>query len=218
MFGDKRIMVKKLQYEILDSERKNVLPKLTFLRSRFYLAGGTALALQIGHRSSIDFDFFNQTAFDNMRLFIELEETFDENKIEKIQDLKDTLSIIIDNSIKLSFFRIPYPVITPLIQSQYIRLLPVLEIGTMKLIALTRAAYRDYVDLYFILQQCSLYEIFTLARRKYKNFDEGIYLKCLLYYDDIAISPIQFTKGFNRDKKEIFSFIELKTNEYLRHN
>lgn len=209
-------MVDKLYFNILDRERMSVLPHLAFLKNRFYLAGGTALALQIGHRTSIDFDFFTENTFDNSRLFLEIEENFDQSAIEITQNLKDTLTIVLDKSVKISLFRTPYPVILPLIESNYLWLLPEIEIGVMKLIALTRAAYRDYVDLYFILKKYSLQEIIILAREKYKNFDEGIYLKCLLFYDDIEISPLQLQKGFVKKRKEIFSFIEQMTWEYLK--
>ena len=72
------------------------------------------------------------------------------------------------------------------------------------------------VDLYFILKKHSLNDIFTLARKKIKNFDEAIYLKCLFSYHDVEISPIHFMKGFEKSENEIFSFIEMKTKEFLK--
>jgi hypothetical protein len=205
-------------YNILDANRRSVLPQLAFLKENFYLAGGTALALQIGHRRSIDFDFFTQIPFNNMRMFIEYEEKFKSNVIEKTQDSKDTLTILIDNDIKISMFKIPYPTIYPLIEDKNISVLPMLEVGAMKLIALTRAAFRDYVDMYFILHHFSLNDIFRVAKKKYKNFDEGIYLKCLLSFDDIEMSPIQFINDFERSETEIFSFIEIQTKEYIKRH
>jgi hypothetical protein len=67
-------MVDQLHFKVLDDKRKKILPQLISLKDRFYLAGGTALALQLGHRSSIDFDFFSQIPFDNLNLYIEIEE------------------------------------------------------------------------------------------------------------------------------------------------
>ena len=52
-----------LHYEILDDTRRTLLPRLIPLKTRFYLAGGTGLALQIGHRESVDFDFFSRDEF-----------------------------------------------------------------------------------------------------------------------------------------------------------
>ena len=70
-------------YDILDSDRINVLSKLSFLKNRFYLAGGTGLALQIGHRDSIDFDFFTQTPFEPLKLSRQLSAigSFDQEEI-----------------------------------------------------------------------------------------------------------------------------------------
>lgn len=208
--------MKKLNYNVLDKKRKSILPGLSFLKDKFYLAGGTALALQIGHRVSVDFDYFTINKFDNLRLFNELQELFVNGKIEKIQDVKDTLSVLIDNQIKLSFFAITDKSVLPLIKTEYFSLLPVLEIGAMKLAALTRAAYRDYVDLYYILKKNNLNRIFDLAGRKYKNFDKGIYLKCLLSYNDVELSPIKYKKGFFRKEKDVFAFIEKETKKYIR--
>ena len=207
---------KQLHYEILDPQRKVILPQLIFLKERYYLAGGTALALQIGHRKSEDFDYFTDKPFVNSELFGGFELKFSRCDIEKTQDSKDTLSFILDREIKFSFFRISYPPIGPLIDTRYFCLLSQIEIGAMKIIALTRAAYRDYVDIYFILQNYSLKEIFKLARLKYRNFDEGIYLKCLLSYEDVEVSPIKFNRSFKRAPKEVYSFIERKTKEYIR--
>ena len=54
----------------------NVLPKLSFLKDRFYLAGGTGLALQLGHRDSVDFDFFAKESFNTFDVYKELLEVF----------------------------------------------------------------------------------------------------------------------------------------------
>ena len=75
-------------YDILDEKRIKILPKLKFLKEEFYLAGGTALALQIGHRDSIDFDFFKQEKLDTEKLFYKIKNVFKEHKILKIQEEK----------------------------------------------------------------------------------------------------------------------------------
>jgi len=210
-------MVKTLHYEILDRKRKKILPKLIFLKDRFYLAGGTALALQIGHRTSIDFDYFTNKPFDNARVFREFESIFSDSRIEKTQDMKDTLSFILEPGIKFSLFNIKEKHVCPIIRAEYFNLLGELDIAAMKIIALTRAAYRDYVDLYFILKNHDLNDIISLAKKRYKNFDEGIYLKCLLSHTDVEIAPIKFMPGFKKDKKEIFSYIENHVKIYLKN-
>lgn len=209
-------MVRNLHYEILDKKRESILPKLIFLKNRFYLGGGTALALQIGHRTSIDFDYFTNKQFDNAGIFREFESIFKNSRIEKTQDTADTLSFIIDNEVKFSFFNIKDKPVLPLINSEYFNLLSELDISAMKIIALPRAAYRDYVDLYYILKKHDLKDAINLARKKYRNFDEGFYLKCLLSYDDVEVSPINFKPGFKKNKKDIFSCVEKQTKLYLK--
>lgn len=210
-------MVKNLHYEILGRKRKRILPKLIFLKDRFYLAGGTALALQIGHRTSIDFYYFTNKPFDNRSVFQEFESIFSDSSIKKTQDTEDTLSFILRQDIKFSFFNIKARPVCPIIKAEYFNLLDELDIAAMKIIALTRAAYRDYVDLYFILKKYGLNDIISLAKKKYKNFDEGIYLKCLLSYSDVEIAPLKFLPGFRKDKKEIFSYIENHVKAYLKN-
>ena len=206
-----------LHYEVLGRKRRSMLPDIIFLKDRFYLGGGTALALHIGHRTSIDFDYFTNRQFDNTGIFREFESIFKNSRIEKTQDIADTLSFVIDNEIKFSFFNIKDNPVLLLINSEYFNLLSELDISAMKIIALPRAAYRDYVDLYFILKRHNLRDIINFTRKKYRNFDEGIYLKCLLSYDDVEISPISFKPGFKRNKKDIFSSIENQTRRYLKN-
>jgi hypothetical protein len=205
----------KLHYDILDAERKKLLPALSAFKETFYLAGGTGLALQCGHRLSFDFDFFTAQDFDSTKLYHDCEKLFATYSIELVQHEANTLSILLGNTIKISFLGFPCPVVLPLLKTEHVFLAQAREIGAMKIAALLRAAYRDYVDLYFLLQSFSLAELFKLAREKFRNFDEGIYLKCLLAYDDVEMSPVNFKKGFEVASSTVFECIELQTKEYL---
>ena len=91
-------------YNILDKKRLAILPLLKNFKKDFYLAGGTSLALQIGHRDSIDFDFFSPKDIDTKQLFFQIKEIFKNYKILNIQEEKNTLSVLINENIKLSFF------------------------------------------------------------------------------------------------------------------
>lgn len=206
----------KLFYNVLDNKRKAILPLLAFLKKEFYLAGGTGISLQMGHRISVDFDYFTKKKFSNQRLIERLEQNFPEARIERIQDVTDTLTIILANTVKISFFRTPYKNILPLVDTPHFKLLPAEEIGAMKIIALTRAEYKDYVDIYFLLKKYGLNSIMKIAHKKYKTFDEGIYLKCLLSYSDIKMFPVKYQAGKKKPAKEIFAYIEKKTKEYIR--
>jgi len=205
----------KIHYSVLDAKRAKLLPALSSLKDAFYLAGGTGLALQLGHRVSVHFDFFTERHFDSVRLFQDCERILKAFDLEMVQNEEDTLSIIVDKNIKISFLTFPYPVVLPLVKTRHLLLAHPAEIGSMTIAALLRATYRDYVDLYFLLRRFSLAHIFEIARKKFRNFDEGIYLKCLLAYDAVEMSPVRFTKGFAVTPHEVFSFIERKTEEYL---
>jgi len=91
-------------YQILDKKRQTILLSLKIFKDDFYLAGGTSLALQIGHRISIDFDFFTIKEINTIKLFDRILEIFPQKKIIKTQEEKNTLTIFIDHDIKISFF------------------------------------------------------------------------------------------------------------------
>jgi hypothetical protein len=80
-----------MHLEILDDNRKKILPLLSKIDGRFYLAGGTALALQIGHRDSIDFDFFTDSDINTEKLFDSVVEIFKDHKVVKTYTEKNTL-------------------------------------------------------------------------------------------------------------------------------
>ncbi|MCP5061089.1 MAG: nucleotidyl transferase AbiEii/AbiGii toxin family protein [Ignavibacteriae bacterium] len=206
----------KLKYEVLDKSRLKILDVLTEFKDDFYLAGGTGLALQIGHRISIDFDFFCFHSFINEKLLKKVKTVFSNNSILVIQNELNTITILLDSEIKISFFNLDYPNILPLIDTKYFRLAQINEIGVMKLLALLRATYKDYVDIFHILKRISLADIISLAEKKHKEIDSGIYLKALITNDDIDDSPIIFYPGFEVSREEVFKFIESETLQYIK--
>lgn len=189
-------MAAELHYDTLDRRRQELLPLLKGVASDYYLAGGTALALEIGHRRSLDFDFFTAKPIATVKLFNRLKKIFRRHRIKKIQEEKDTLSVLIDNRIKLSFFSYPYPLLDRPLRSEYFRLAALADIGCMKLAALvSRAALKDYVDLYFILQRISLAKLLSRAAKKLPDIDANLILKSLVYYDDLEKEPIVWQRG-----------------------
>ncbi len=206
----------KLFYSVLDEDRIKLLDKLSAFKDNFYLAGGTALALQIGHRISVDFDFFTSDHFENEKLIKTLKTIFDEYAITIIQNEIDTLTVLLNDRIKISFFNLPYKNILPLIDTKFFNLAQIKEIAIMKFLALFRATYKDYVDLYFILKNNHLKELIALAKTKHPEFDEANYVRALISYDDIDDFPISFMPGYEISRDKVFSFIELKTVEYIK--
>lgn len=204
-------------YDIIDEKRKNVLPLFKSLKSDFYLAGGTALALQLGHRDSVDFDFFSEKDFDTKDLFEKLKEIFESHKIQKVQDEKNTLTIIVDEDIKLSFFAYQYPLLNPLISEEYIKLASVEDIACMKLSAIvSRSVEKDYVDLYFILQRNKLAKLLGLSQKKFPSLDANLIIKSLTYFDDIVEEAIIFKNDKNVSLDEIKTFLLGVVKENLK--
>jgi hypothetical protein len=205
-----------LYFDILDANRKNILPLFKFFKPDFYLAGGTALALWFGHRDSIDFDFFTDKSFSTVELYGKIEKIFQGYKILKIQDKENTLTILINENIKVSFFAYPYKLTKPLLDAEYFKVASIEDIGCMKLSAITsRGTTKDYVDLYFILQRVSLSSLLDRTREKFPSLDSNLVLKSLVYFDDIIDEPIAYKDDHQTDFKLIKSFLEITVKKYL---
>ena len=120
----------------------------------FYLAGGTGLALHLGHRLSADFDFFAETGFTNDMLFRELEKSGLSPKV--MHEDTDTLWVTTGTGIKLSFFSTPYPLLEKTKKFKGLPVASLEDIAAMKITATThRSAKRDFFDLYYLLQTIS---------------------------------------------------------------
>ena len=200
-------------YNILDKKRLAILPLLKNFKKDFYLAGGTGLALQLGHRDSIDFDFFSKNNINTQELFLKIKDVFKNHKILKTQEEKNTLTVFIDENIKLSFFTYNYKLIEKLINEPNLRIASILDIACMKLSAIvSRATNKDYIDLYFIIKKIPLKLILNKLNKKLPELDINLVLKSLVYFEDINKEPIKFKNNSNLNfnivkdffKKEIY--------------
>lgn len=186
----------------------NILPFLKSFKDDFYLAGGTALALQIGHRDSIDFDFFSFDDFDTEELFKKINEVFAGHKVLKIQEAKNTLTVLVDENIKISFFTYKYGLLKEKLDEENFYLAGIEDIACMKLSAvLGRAANKDYIDLYYILKNHDLIKILDLFKLKFKDTDMNLVLKSLVYFADVDIEPIVFKHEKDIDFDEVKKFL-----------
>jgi len=175
---------KDFYFSVLNPKQLRLLKKLEFLKKYgFYLAGGTALALQICHRTSLDFDFYTEKKFDNRELLKLLERRF--KKVILLDKAEDTLIVKI-NDVAVSFFRYPYPLIS--LPIEYENLPPIAskeDIAAMKIIAISdRGTKRDFIDIYFLLKEFSLKEILDFVKKKYPNFNIYFGLRGLTYFVD----------------------------------
>ncbi len=195
-------------YDILDTKRKNILPLLAVFKPDFYLAGGTGLALQIGHRDSIDFDFFTRKTIDTVDLYERLVLIFAGHRIDKIQEEKNTLSVFIDGNIKLSFFAYRYPLLEASIEEPFLSIASIVDIACMKLSAIvSRSTNKDYIDLFYILKKMSLEDVLKHVSRKMPDLDTNLVLKSLVYFADVVEEPIHFKGTFEVTLKRVEQFL-----------
>ena len=135
--------------------------------ARFYLAGGTALALRLGHRRSADLDFFSETDEVHARTRQELIRSFSAHSAQVIEAVDGDLLLLV-NGLHAGFFSYGYPLLEPVQAVENVGLASLLDIGLMKLDAIIgRGSRKDFYDLYFISRQIPLTDLLSAGERKY---------------------------------------------------
>ena len=135
--------------------------------SRFYLAGGTALALRLGHRRSVDLDFFSGTEEIGQKTRDEILNAFSSLNPEALEAVEGNLLLVL-RDMHVGFFGYSYPLLAPTDSVEGVALAATVDIGLMKLDALiNRGSRKDFYDLFFILQQIPLPKLLILGRTKY---------------------------------------------------
>ncbi len=159
-------------------QQLQALPEL----NEFYLVGGTALALQLGHRNSIDIDLFTRNEFDAQALIETLSDKYDLIPAAKF---KNGLMAII-NKVKSDFIRNNYPLINAPITEDGITFLSLEDIAAMKINAISNSGKRlkDFIDIYYLLECFSMEHLIECYTRKYTNFNPLIAIKAIEYFDD----------------------------------
>jgi hypothetical protein len=192
--------------EILSDKQREMLPLIAQFKQSFYLVGGTAIALHIGHRRSIDFDLFTPSRLNKARVWQKLSKI----SVKKIAEDVDQLHIYI-NGVKVTFFNYPYPVAHPVQFEHLITLPSLLSLAAMKAFALgRRAKWKDYVDLYFLLKDFfSIKEIAMEAEQLFGQlFSEKLFREQLAFHKDINYSEeVEFMEGFEADDATIKTFL-----------
>jgi hypothetical protein len=147
----------------------------------FNLAGGTALALQIGHRISYDLDFFGTRPFLTEEILPLVD---DLGKVTIVSQHKNILILNI-GGIKVDFVNYKYPLLQPIIDYSPIRLLALPDIAAMKLAAIAgRGRKRDFFDLFYLLKYFSLTELIGFYNQKYPDGSEMMVGRSLTYFED----------------------------------
>lgn len=199
----------------LTKEAKRLFPRLTAFRS-YHLVGGTALALQIGHRVSYDFDLFTEEPL-APNLFQKIKKAFSSEKIIQSFRSKEQCDVFI-SGVKTTFRYFPFPIIYPCVKHQGVRLLSVKDIAASKAFAIgQRAAYRDYVDVYFILKEnhATLKEVIALSEKKFnKDFNGRLFLEQLVYLGDITDMKVDFLRS-PVSKQTLIRELKKKVKEHI---
>lgn len=149
----------------------------------FYLAGGTGLALQYGHRRSIDLDLFRETDFESRKIGDKLQGLAG---LERVALERGTAHLTL-HGVKVSFLHYPYPLLFPLRLHAQLRVADPRDIACMKIQAIgDRGSRRDFIDLYVVAREHGLRELFDLFAKKYAAaaYSRTHYLKALTYFRD----------------------------------
>jgi len=193
-----------MRKEILTKEQIELLPLVAKFSRSFGLVGGTAIALYIGHRESIDFDLFSLKKFQNNKIKKKITEI---KSIERIARDEEGQYTLIVNGVYFTFFHYPFKIKFTNKFEDIIRMPDLLTLAAMKAHALgRRAKWKDYVDLYFIIKGFhGLEEITDKAKEFFQaEFNEKIFREQLNYFDDISYSEkVVYKKGYAIDDEVI---------------
>ncbi|RLB99700.1 MAG: hypothetical protein DRH90_19930 [Deltaproteobacteria bacterium] len=172
-----------LQLSAIDTSTLELLKKLMSFDefASLRLVGGTALALKIGHRKSVDLDLFGEIDFESVNTTT----VFSEFEHVSILKKSKNINIYSIDGIKVDFVNYSYPWLQDQLLIEGIRLAGIKDIAAMKLAAITgRGSKKDFTDIFFLLQKYSLKEMIGFYNEKYFDGSEFLALKSLAYFAD----------------------------------
>ena len=171
--------------EILSDNQKELLPLMAQFRREYYLVGGTAIALYLGHRRSIDFDLFKPSAINHKRNLDKLAASSFTHAVTR--RVSEQMNLVV-NDVKVTFFQYPFPIDPTAKFENCFRLPPLLQLAAMKAYALgRRSKWKDYVDLYFLLlDHFTIADISAVATQIFGDlYSEKMFRSQLCYFDDV---------------------------------
>ncbi len=203
-----------LNHAAVSEELLLVLHKLMDdpLLKDFYLVGGTALALQIGHRVSIDIDLFTSSDFSAENLSSQLMNSY---SMQNIAHEPNTIHSNI-NEVKIDLLAHKYPVLEDIVEIEGIRMLSLVDISAMKLNAIAgRGSKKDFWDLAFLLDCFSLKEMLSFFSRKYSNANLWHLEKSLTFFDDADEELIELNVVKMITWQEVKAKIKAEVRKFL---
>lgn len=177
-----------LFFSAVSSEALELLKEIQdqpFLKD-FYLVGGTALALNFGHRVSVDLDFFTEKEFDTNLLVESAKENF---PVKILSQAKNSLTMDV-RSVKTDFIRHNYSLLNPIQEKDGIKIASVEDIAAMKFNStMNRGSKKDFYDIVELLIHFSMEDLIAFHSKKYDFNSQLILLKSLVYFDDAELEP-----------------------------
>lgn len=197
-----------MHQDILSTEQVALLPTLRKFSKRFYMVGGTSIALHLGHRRSIDFDLFREKSFRVTDLMREVQTLHPNAKTIFKGDNQLHFNV---NGVKLTFMHFPYPIPADGRWDDVIHIPDLLTLAAMKAFALgLRSKWKDYVDLYFILNgHFTFEEVSHRAEELFGGlFSAKLFKMQLGYFRDIDYSEeVEYMPGFEVKDEEVKAFL-----------
>jgi len=153
---------------------------------KYFLVGGTALSLQIGHRVSYDIDLFTRENLNKDEIFDYMNRNY--NGKCQIQNIQNNILQISINDINIDFVKYDYDLIEKVKEEEGIKFLGIKDISAMKLMAVANRGdqAKDFIDIFYLLNKISLKEMFGYYKIKYKQNDINPVKRSLIYFDDIS--------------------------------
>jgi Nucleotidyl transferase AbiEii toxin, Type IV TA system len=197
-----------MHLNILDKNQTDLLPFLAKFKREFYMVGGTAISLYLGHRKSIDFDMFKRGTVKARTIT----KKFEENKEKYIVTLNiDGQLNLICREVKFTFFNYDFDIPHNVLIGKHIKIPTLLDLAAMKAYALGhRSKWKDYVDLYFLIKD--YYTINMISSRAYEIYkdllSEKLFRGQLGYFKGINYSEqVEYMPGFEVPESEIKEFL-----------
>ena len=189
------------------------------LFKNYFLVGGTALSLQLGHRISNDIDLFTRDDLNKDEILDFLNRNY--GGVYQIHNIQNTILQISIYDVKVDFVRYDYDLIEDVKSEEGIRYLGKKDISAMKLMAISNRGdqAKDFVDIYYLLEEIKSSDMFEYYKRKYKQHDVNQVKRSLVYFDDVTESSwasVKLLKGTLSIEK-IKRVIVNEVNEYNKN-
>ncbi len=194
-----------MHLEILNENQKKLLSLISLFKREYYLVGGTAIALYLGHRQSIDFDLFKKGNIRKKVLYDKINSSKFNFQTTRLSS--EQINLIIEN-VKFTFFQFPYDIPLSNDLKDNIKIPELLTLAAMKAFALgRRSKWKDYVDLYFIIK--FHYKTSEIAEKAKKLF-ETMFVERQFY------AQLGYFEGINYDEEVVYAIENPPTEEEVK--